>query len=70
MDEMVGVVVFENMVMHQRVPLKGIAEKLHEKRAVHEIAVQRPFEKGRISNPGNNTDSAPKKKRGHKLSED
>lgn len=43
-NEVIGVVVFEDVVMDEGVAFKGVAEKFHKIRFVHEITVQGPFE--------------------------
>jgi hypothetical protein len=56
----------EHMMVHERVPFKRVAEKFHQKGAVHDITVQRPFEPGTENRPGNHADGAPKQEHDHK----
>jgi hypothetical protein len=62
----VRVVGLENVMMHEGMPFKGITEKFHQKGAVHDVPVQRPFEQGTENCSGNNANGTPKKKHGHK----
>jgi hypothetical protein len=64
MDEMIGGVALENMVMYQRVLFKGVAETFP--RLVHEETVQRPFKERGKDHSRHESDREPKKERDHK----
>ena len=59
-DDMISVVGFENMVMHDGVRVERVTEI--KERAVHEILVQRPFEERGEHDTGGKTDRGPHQK--------
>jgi hypothetical protein len=59
-NEMISVVGFKSLMMHERVGTKGVIE--FSNRAVHEIAVERPFKEGGKNNGGEKSDGHPKGK--------
>ena len=63
MLEMIAVVGAENVVVNERVLIKRIAPA--QRRAVHEVAVQRPLKKGTKHRAGQNADASPEKKQQH-----
>lgn len=61
-NEVIGVIGFENVMMHERVTLERIAKEFHHDGAMHEIAMQRPFEQRAENCSTNYADCAPKNK--------